>query len=443
MTLIHNQTAKSHHAQTLSSLEETRHVSRAQCQILHRGLPGLDVGGSLEGGDEAGVMGQRVRRCTCGAAGRYRDGESIEGVGKAGEIFEEECSCDCVLVDASFGLVQGGVDENGKGVGDVEVMDVSRGFVENQLRFFASEDEDIDADVDVDVDVRIRRSWIPNLDSSLLTPETDDGVHIEGYLSHLPVQMSMPILKLRQREIQKIELAKNIKGETVGLTDSESESKMVEPATNRIDEGTGKKTGSGTCSRHTPNQAGVGSETRSTVEHPTRQPHGPPPIEELRAKPTALYEGSKNFAFRARLLHAGMQSIRALDTHTKLESGRLNKDRSIYSGISNMSNQSPRPPPESLLNLPRALLSNPEPISSRYANLTGNQVFSSSMKSITSQIDLPSPPTTPRLSPPTSHPSSGSQEHLISATNASSNKLFNQNIRKDRRRSRSHKSRKG
>ncbi|KKF96940.1 hypothetical protein CFO_g714 [Ceratocystis platani] len=35
-------------------------------------------------------------------------------------------------------------------------------------------------------------------------------------------------------------------------------------------------------------------------EHPVRQPRGPPSIEELRAKPTAKFEGSKNFATRTR-----------------------------------------------------------------------------------------------------------------------------------------------
>lgn len=35
-------------------------------------------------------------------------------------------------------------------------------------------------------------------------------------------------------------------------------------------------------------------------EHPTRQPRGPPPLEELIASPTAKHEGSKNFATRQR-----------------------------------------------------------------------------------------------------------------------------------------------
>ncbi|KAI1371129.1 hypothetical protein F4677DRAFT_457357 [Hypoxylon crocopeplum] len=47
-------------------------------------------------------------------------------------------------------------------------------------------------------------------------------------------------------------------------------------------------------------------------EHPIRQPRGPPALDELRAKPTAKHEGSKNFAARTRrsavhnLVKAGM-----------------------------------------------------------------------------------------------------------------------------------------
>jgi hypothetical protein len=48
-------------------------------------------------------------------------------------------------------------------------------------------------------------------------------------------------------------------------------------------------------------------------EHPIRQPYGPPPLDELQAKPTAKIEGSKNFAARQRrsalskLVRAGME----------------------------------------------------------------------------------------------------------------------------------------
>jgi len=48
-------------------------------------------------------------------------------------------------------------------------------------------------------------------------------------------------------------------------------------------------------------------------EHPLRQPAGPPPFEELQAKPTSKHEGSKNFATRQRrralntLVRAGLE----------------------------------------------------------------------------------------------------------------------------------------
>jgi hypothetical protein len=40
--------------------------------------------------------------------------------------------------------------------------------------------------------------------------------------------------------------------------------------------------------------------TSAAVVHPIRQPRGPPPLEELLAKPTSKHEGSKNFAARRR-----------------------------------------------------------------------------------------------------------------------------------------------
>ncbi|KAF2238036.1 hypothetical protein EV356DRAFT_529531 [Viridothelium virens] len=48
-------------------------------------------------------------------------------------------------------------------------------------------------------------------------------------------------------------------------------------------------------------------------EHPIRQPRGPPPLDELKEKPTARFEGSKNFATRQRrralhsLVRAGLE----------------------------------------------------------------------------------------------------------------------------------------
>ena len=46
-------------------------------------------------------------------------------------------------------------------------------------------------------------------------------------------------------------------------------------------------------------------------EHPVRQPRNPPAIEELLAKPTTRYEGSKNFATRSRRAAVSNQIGRA------------------------------------------------------------------------------------------------------------------------------------
>ncbi|KAJ0164003.1 hypothetical protein CTA2_1946 [Colletotrichum tanaceti] len=50
----------------------------------------------------------------------------------------------------------------------------------------------------------------------------------------------------------------------------------------------------------TPLSGGYGPGQGRAGEHPVRQPRGPPSIEELKAKPTAKEEGSKNFATRTR-----------------------------------------------------------------------------------------------------------------------------------------------
>lgn len=63
----------------------------------------------------------------------------------------------------------------------------------------------------------------------------------------------------------------------------------------------------------TPANGGYGPGQARAGEHPIRQPRGPPSIEELRAKPTAKHEGSKNFAARTRrsavhnLVRAGLE----------------------------------------------------------------------------------------------------------------------------------------
>ena len=63
----------------------------------------------------------------------------------------------------------------------------------------------------------------------------------------------------------------------------------------------------------TPTVGGYGPGQHRAGEHPVRQPRGPPGIEELKAKPTAKHEGSKNFATRTRrsavhnLVRAGLE----------------------------------------------------------------------------------------------------------------------------------------
>ncbi|GAP84705.2 hypothetical protein SAMD00023353_1102490 [Rosellinia necatrix] len=58
---------------------------------------------------------------------------------------------------------------------------------------------------------------------------------------------------------------------------------------------------------------GYGPGQARAGEHPIRQPRGPPALDELRAKPTAKHEGSKNFAARTRrsavhnLMKAGLE----------------------------------------------------------------------------------------------------------------------------------------
>ncbi|KAG9235448.1 hypothetical protein BJ875DRAFT_269922 [Amylocarpus encephaloides] len=66
----------------------------------------------------------------------------------------------------------------------------------------------------------------------------------------------------------------------------------------------------------TPTTSGFGPGQARAGEHPIRQPRGPPPLDELKAKPTAKFEGSKNFATRTRrnavhnLVRAGMERRR-------------------------------------------------------------------------------------------------------------------------------------
>ena len=67
----------------------------------------------------------------------------------------------------------------------------------------------------------------------------------------------------------------------------------------------------------TPTVTGFGPGQARAGEHPIRQPRGPPPLDELKEKPTTKFEGSKNFATRTRrsavhnLVRAGMERRRA------------------------------------------------------------------------------------------------------------------------------------
>ncbi|KAF4971348.1 hypothetical protein FSARC_1780 [Fusarium sarcochroum] len=63
----------------------------------------------------------------------------------------------------------------------------------------------------------------------------------------------------------------------------------------------------------TPLTGGYGPGQARAGEHPVRQPRGPPSLDELKAKPTAKHEGSKNFSARTRrsavhnLVRAGLE----------------------------------------------------------------------------------------------------------------------------------------
>jgi hypothetical protein len=81
-------------------------------------------------------------------------------------------------------------------------------------------------------------------------------------------------------------------------------------STEDANKGAGPNTGAFPIS---PLLTGYGPGQARAGEHPVRQPRGPPSIDELRAKPTAKIEGSKNFAVRTRrsavhnLVRAGLE----------------------------------------------------------------------------------------------------------------------------------------
>lgn len=75
----------------------------------------------------------------------------------------------------------------------------------------------------------------------------------------------------------------------------------------------GKSPAPKTATFPTPATGGYGPGQARAGEHPIRQPRGPPSMDELKTKPTAKHEGSKNFATRTRrsavhnLVRAGLE----------------------------------------------------------------------------------------------------------------------------------------
>ena len=71
-----------------------------------------------------------------------------------------------------------------------------------------------------------------------------------------------------------------------------------------------------------PLNGGYGPGQARAGEHPIRQPRGPPSLDELKAKPTAKHEGSKNFASRTRrsavhnLVRAGLERRKGTSSST-------------------------------------------------------------------------------------------------------------------------------
>ena len=71
-----------------------------------------------------------------------------------------------------------------------------------------------------------------------------------------------------------------------------------------------------------PATGGYGPGQARAGEHPVRQPRGPPSLDELKAKPTAKHEGSKNFATRTRrsavhnLVRAGLERRKGTGSST-------------------------------------------------------------------------------------------------------------------------------
>lgn len=70
-------------------------------------------------------------------------------------------------------------------------------------------------------------------------------------------------------------------------------------------------------------------------EHPTRQPRGPPSIEDLREKPTTKHEGSKNFATRQRRQAVGNLVRAGLGRRQQTGSGSVSPDSDAFPSSDN------------------------------------------------------------------------------------------------------------
>lgn len=111
----------------------------------------------------------------------------------------------------------------------------------------------------------------------------------------------------------------------------------------------------------TPTVTGFGPGQARAGEHPVRQPRGPPSLDELVAKPTTRFEGSKNFAARQRrsavsnLVRAGLERRKAPGSSSGSmspvsETGEANflaSDNDSDSGRSGSGSLSSRPSPAS------------------------------------------------------------------------------------------------
>jgi hypothetical protein len=82
----------------------------------------------------------------------------------------------------------------------------------------------------------------------------------------------------------------------------------------------------------TPATGSYGPGQARAGEHPIRQPRGPPSLDELKAKPTARHEGSKNFAARARRSAVSSLVRAGLDRRSNSGSAASSASSSVAGG---------------------------------------------------------------------------------------------------------------